>query len=136
MYKDLISKLRSTPSRSKRKMLDEAADAIEKLSGAECHGRWIFNIIPESLKNRQPTIEDELVRQERWISVNDSLPELIPCNAGTAYSEAVIVLTDGRKAMIAVWDGNEFLCAADYWGAWGEKITHWMPLPELPKEEI
>lgn len=70
----------------------------------------------------------------KWISVEERLPELIPCNAGTAYSEAVIVWTNGRKAMVAVWDGIDFLCAADYWEAWGEKITHWMPLPELPKE--
>lgn len=70
----------------------------------------------------------------KWISVKDRLPELIPCNAGTAYSEAVIVWTTGRKAMVAVWDGIDFLCAADYWEAWGERITHWMPLPEPPKE--
>lgn len=70
----------------------------------------------------------------RWIPVSERLPELIPCNAGTAYSEAVIVWTDNRKAMVAVWDGIDFLCAADYWEAWGEKITHWMPLPEPPKE--
>lgn len=29
-----------------------------------------------------------------------------------------------------------FLCDADYWEAWGEKITHWtpvlLPLPEAP----
>lgn len=71
----------------------------------------------------------------KWISVNERLPELIPCNAGTAYSEAVIVWTDNRKAMIAVWDGIDFLCPADYWEAWGEEITHWMPLPEPPKGE-
>lgn len=70
--------------------------------------------------------------KQKWIPVTERLPELVPCNAGTAYSEAVIVFTDERKAMIAVWDGIDFLCAADYWEAWGEKITHWMPLPELP----
>ena len=70
----------------------------------------------------------------RWIPVTERLPELIPCNAGTAYSEAVIVWTDNRKAMIAVWDGVDWLCAMGYWDAWGETITHWMPLPEPPKE--
>lgn len=72
---------------------------------------------------------------QEWISVKDRLPELIPCNAGTAYSEAVIVWTDNRKTMIAVWDGIDFLCAADYWEAWGEEITHWTPLPQPPKGE-
>ena len=73
--------------------------------------------------------------EPRWIPVTERFPELIPCEkAGTAYSEAVIVWTTGKKAMIAVWDGIDFLCAADYWEAWGETITHWMPLPEPPKE--
>lgn len=75
------------------------------------------------------------LEQTKWISVKDRLPELIPCNAGTAYSEAVIVWTDNRKAMIAVWDGIDFLCAARYWEAEGEEITHWMPLPQPPKGE-
>ena len=74
----------------------------------------------------------------KWISVQERKPELIPCNAGTAYSEAVIVCTSGRKIMVAVWDGIDFLCDMDYWEAWGEIITHWMPtdwmLP-LPVED-
>lgn len=69
-----------------------------------------------------------------WISVEERLPDLIPCNAGTAYSEAVIIWTSGRKAMIGVWDGEDFLCAADYWDAEGERVTHWMPLPPPPEQ--
>lgn len=74
------------------------------------------------------------VTVQRWIPVTERLPALIPCNAGTAYSDAVIVWTSGRKAMIAVWDGIDFLCAADYWEAWDEAVTHWMPLPEPPAD--
>lgn len=80
------------------------------------------------------TITTEPALREPWISVKDRLPDLIPCNAGTAYSEAVIVWTSGRKAMIAVYDGIDFMCAADYWEAWGETITHWMTLPKPPEE--
>ena len=71
-----------------------------------------------------------------WISVKDRLPDLISCNVGTAYSEAVIAWTSGRKAMIAVWDGIDWIAPFDYWEAWGEEITHWMPLPEPPKGGI
>lgn len=71
--------------------------------------------------------------ERRWIPVNERMPETIPCNAGTEYSEAVFVLTSGRKVMAAVWDGIDWLAAFGYWEAWGEKVTHWMPLPELPK---
>ena len=70
-----------------------------------------------------------------WISVKDRLPELIPCTAGTAYSEAVLVWTSGKKAMVAVWNGNDFLRATSFWEAWGEEVTHWMQLPQPPKGE-
>ena len=42
--------------------------------------------------------------------------------------------SDGNKAMIAVWDGIDFICPTDFWEAWGEEITHWMPLPGAPEE--
>ena len=84
---------------------------------------------------------DELangVTVQKWTPVTERLPALIPCNAGTAYSEAVNVLTSGRKVFTAIWDGIDFICAARFWEAEGEKITHWtpvlLPLPEPPEE--
>lgn len=76
---------------------------------------------------------DALREKQRWIPVTERMPNTIPCNAGTEYSEAVIVWTTGNKAMIAVWDGIDFICPTDFWEAWGEEITHWMPLPEAPE---
>lgn len=70
---------------------------------------------------------------ERWIPVSEAMPELIPCDAGTAYSEAVEIWTTGKKVMIAVYDGVDFLCAASYWDAEGEEITHWKPV-RIPNE--
>ena len=79
-----------------------------------------------------PTIE-----QPTWISVEDGLPETIVCSAGTAYSEAVNVLTSGRKVITALFDGEEFICDAEFWGAENEEVTHWtpvlLPLPKAPK---
>ena len=76
--------------------------------------------------------------QWRWIPVTERLPKLIPCSAGTAYSEAVNVLTTGRKVLTAIYDGNDFIADAEFWDAEGEEITHWtpvlLPLPEPPKE--
>lgn len=115
--------------------IDRGSDEDELDSeGAEIYDRGYLCAIDEALSiaHEVPVINPEDCSPE-WISVDKRLPELIPCNAGTAYSEAVIVWTDNRKAMIAVWDGVDFLCAFDYWEAWGEKITHWMPLPEPPK---
>ena len=77
---------------------------------------------------------DALREEQRWIPVTERMPNTIPCNAGTEYSEAVIVWTTGNKAMIAVWDGIDLICPIDFWEAWGEEITHWMPLPEAAEE--
>lgn len=75
----------------------------------------------------------------KWISVKDGLPKLIPCDAGTAYSEAVNVLTSGRKVLTAIWDGFDWICDAEFWDAEDEEITHWtpalLPLPQPPKGE-
>lgn len=78
-----------------------------------------------------PPADVEPVR--RWIPVSERLPDLIPCSAGTAYSEAVNVWTTGRKVMVGVWDGTDWIVPFDFWEAWGEEVTHWMSLPEPPK---
>lgn len=74
----------------------------------------------------------------KWIPVTERLPDLIPCKGGTAYSEAVNVLTSGRKVLTAIWDGTDFIADAEFWEAEGEDITHWtpvlLPLPVPPEE--
>lgn len=70
-----------------------------------------------------------------WISCSERMPDLIPCKAGTAYSEKVIVWTAGRKAMVCVWDGKDWFVPYGFWEVWGKDVTHWMPLPEPPEEE-
>lgn len=72
----------------------------------------------------------------RWVSVKERLPELIPCNAGTAYSEAVILLTSGKKVLTAIYDGDGFISDAEFWDAVEEDVTHWAPVPmPLPSTE-
>ena len=117
-----------------------AADLLEWLSGASADLRkeieWKDMVIALA-QRKQAEAEaerDALQEKQRWIPVTERMPNTIPCNAGTEYSEAVIVWTTGNKAMIAVWDGIDFICPTDFWEAWGEEITHWMPLPEAPEE--
>jgi hypothetical protein len=78
------------------------------------------------------------VTVQQWIPVTERKPDLIPCGAGTAYSEAVNVLTSGRKVLTAIWNGNYWICDAEFWDAEFEEITHWtpvlLPLPQPPKE--
>lgn len=74
----------------------------------------------------------------RWIPVTERMPELIPCGTGTAYSEAVNILTSGRKVLTAIWNGTDWISDAEFWEAEGEAVTHWapvpLPLPAPPKE--
>lgn len=112
---------------------DYNGPAIDRLAAYEETG-----LLPEEVMLLKQRIA-ELEEQHRWIPVTERLPKLIPCDAGTAYSEAVNVLTEGRKVLTAVWNGKWFICDEEFWEAWGEKITHWtpvlLPLPELPKEK-
>lgn len=75
--------------------------------------------------------------ERRWIPVTERSPKLIPCGAGTAYSEAVNVVTSGRKVITAIYDGTDWIGPFGFWDAEGEEITHWtpvlLPLPEPPK---
>ena len=77
-------------------------------------------------------IADELIPRgvtvQEWIPVDERKPDLIPCGAGTAYSEAVNVLTDGRKVLTAIWNGSYWICDAEFWDAEFEEITHWTPV--------
>ena len=97
-----------------------------------CHD-WVLTRAVELIEaqaKRIGSLEEEL----RWIPVSERKPETVPCGVGTEYSEAVSVLTTGRKVLAAVWNGSEWLCDRDYWEAWGEEITHWRSVLPLPKE--
>ena len=82
---------------------------------------------------------DKGVMIPRWIPVTEGFPATVPCNAGTRYSEAVNVLTSGRKVITAIYDGTDFIGDAEFWEAEGEVITHWtpvlLPLPNYEDEE-
>ena len=97
--------------------------------------KWFPNNA-EMLKLIEYLVANGVTVQE-WIPVKDRLPDTIPCDAGTAYSEAVNVLTTGRKVLTAIWDGTDFIADAEFWEAEDEEITHWTPvlLPLPPKGE-
>ena len=65
-----------------------------------------------------------LREQPRWISVEERLPK---------YGERVLI-TEGH----AVFEAS--LSISHKWVrcgiGWAEGVTHWMPLPEPPKEEV
>ena len=65
-----------------------------------------------------------------WISVKDRLPA----------TENFVLFTVGERVIYGSYDGKDWY---EYEGCWdtdviylgpGERVTHWMPLPEPPKE--
>ena len=99
--KNLIKRLRETPSRSKRELLDKAADAIEDLTD------W-----------RDASVE-------------------VPTEDGTACN----VIVNGTYGNLTFQDA---VCQANWYEDEGwileafpkwenPNVTHWLPLPSLPK---
>ena len=118
--KEIVSVLRVTESRSKRELLDAAADLIEKLTD-RC-ARYA---------------EENAVAQERtrWIPVTERLPELQSWGA----SEVVLGLIKSENVPSLNKLHNLTLCVYCDNGIWSMPgryvaITHWMPLPEWPEE--
>lgn len=70
----------------------------------------------------------------KWISVKNRLPEIKHRERPNASSDRVLA-TDGEHFSVAVrWIcGDKEYFLPDYREEF-TKITHWMPLPETPKE--
>ena len=116
---EIVAALRTTESRSKRELLDTAADLIEKLI-ARC-ARYA---------------EEIAVAQERprWVPVDERLPEatdgdyVLACvtwkDTHIDYQNAVVMAFVSEEGLVDV----EMDCVLD-------GVTHWMPLPEGPEVE-
>ena len=116
MYDELIKRLREHNGWALNETLDQAADAIEELSA-----------ICEEQKAQIITMAAE--EKPRWIPVTERLPK-----------EGEFVLVHGNLypnkhdgGVIAVSKRMDW----NYWQGFGRErnITHWMPLPQPPKEE-
>jgi hypothetical protein len=130
---------------NKRERMIELIGSAEDQAEAQRKAVFLYGTVDELIRmpSRAENVADYLldhgVTVQRWIPVTERLPDTIPCGAGWAFSEAVNVLTTGRKVLTAIWDGTDFIADAEFWEAEGEEITHWasvpLPLPEPPKEE-
>lgn len=145
MYKELVKQLRSTVSRSKRTLFDDAADAIELLQKElreerHRHDRIQDFEVAEAEQLRQMRIERdmlaeklrekesalELMKQGRpqWISVGDRMPDVDVFLGISRFNNRV------RTYEVRKWDRE--------WVVGGlnikKDIKFWIPLPEPPKE--
>lgn len=90
-------------------------------------------IYTEGFNDGYDAAQADATIMSEWISVEDRLPQTIPTGVGTAYSEAVVLWTKGRKVLTAIYNGEDFIADAAFWDAEDDEVTHWMPI-EPPKE--
>lgn len=100
------------------------------------YGSSPYPVVTQEIIDRLATYEDtgltpEEVQQMRWIPVEERLPE---------KENAQVLMTDGEGCYIS--SRNNMVRFLDCEGIFipgkagaGVKVTHWMPLPQPPKEE-
>ena len=96
----------------------------------------------ESLKISLPAAKDEIsdiikLIESPWISVEENLPCNNPNNIHFGFTNKVLVMDNNKNIFIAFMkkykDGKWVWCSDDNFDL-SHIITHWMPIPELPKE--
>lgn len=99
----------------------DALDPDHWMNGGECDHPHPDALAMDALdtKNKQLRAEVERLREaQRWIPVEERLPET-------------------RDPVLTLWvSGMQSVKQYDEQHEWntGAQVTHWMPLPELPKE--
>lgn len=126
-YKELVKRLHkriasTTAGSPLQDDLLEAADAIEELHRENESYANTINEASEILRNRL---------KSKWISVEDRLPEVdqpvMICAFGKSVGEGVY---RGHDGFHHVW--KMYASSGTYWDG---EVTHYMPLPEPPKED-
>jgi hypothetical protein len=127
MYDKLVKQLREVEEMLKvaqfkeaANLIEQAADAIEQLSNAgSAYGRgWTLGYDAGREENKP-----------RWIPVTERLPEdltrvIVFCEDGVSYGLCEHLIADDEEVV-----------------EWHDRLhypitpTHWMPLPQPPKEE-
>lgn len=142
MYDELIKDLRESAPKALAEAdfdfvegwLKEAADAIEKLAedNAALNGT-VSNLIQQIAELSKP----------RWIPVVERLPEEMDRSCGGWSAEirpsddVLVWLSDEKRRSVAWYSHtyNEWTTVDENTVYCFEEVTHWMPLPESPKEE-
>lgn len=78
-----------------------------------------------SVKEKDGNLCIEVKAKDRWIPVEDALPE---------YGEYVLFIRKNREVYVGYYDEKN-TWNTDYQWFCGENVTHWMPLPEPPEKE-
>ena len=128
MYQELIKQLRSTVSRSKRKLLDSAADAIEALLSLLRQMTIERNMLARELREKESVLNLLKQIKPQWRNAYTDPPK----EAG----EYIVMIKGASNATALLYEAGQWFEQSDdgipycYY-----EVTHWMPLPKSPKGE-
>jgi hypothetical protein len=89
--------------------------------------------IKELLANWKGTlVVGDDISPSPWISVEEGLPDRLPAKFANWSKEVFVSVKRGREYRAYV---DKYSHIYKTWGVFGDEVTHWMPIPELPKEE-
>ena len=118
-----------------------AADQIEKQDAEIKALRGAAESLKAALKDAQKSIE---VFGQANAALREKVPEWIPVSERLPEPEKMVLLIVSGKikniSFVDAYDLGEFDTdegwILEMWPEWKDhKVTHWMPLPELPEEE-
>lgn len=122
-------------------LMDRAADRIEKQDVEIKALRGAAGSLKAALEDAQKSIE---VFGQANAALRDKVPEWIPVSERLPEPEKMVLLIVSGKikniSFVDAYDLGEFDTdegwILEMWPEWKDhKVTHWMPLPELPEEE-
>ena len=157
MYKELVKQLRSTVSRSKRTLFDDAADAIEQLQKELREERYRHDRlqdfeVAEAEQLHQMRVERNMLSKK--LRERESVLDLVlrdgsSCWADPKYEEPIdgesyLVIVSGHLGNIklvnayqlATYYRDEGWVLDRYPKMEALKVHYWAPLPEPQEEEI
>ena len=125
---------------------NEIIKALRKEVAANpCVGSCSACDISECMTRLQIQAADRIEKQDAEIkALRDKVPEWIPVSERLPEPEKMVLLTVSGKfkniSFVDVYELGEFDTdegwILEMWPEWKDpKVTHWMPLPELPEEE-
>ena len=128
-------------------MSNKTPDEIKKgleycFKGGNC-GACPYNVdvfsddcMEELSRDLKAHIEQLEAQVPKWISVEERLPEEVKRDDEEASSTDIVIVAV-RDDMNNIFVSDDILCKGEWvnYSAPLFEVTHWMPLPELPKED-
>lgn len=118
----------------REEQIREAATAYTKV-------RCPMVIGGDRFKNKINSINANFIAGAEWADKNQKSPwisveEMLPCRHPAKFvnwsKEVFVAVKRGREYRTYV---DEYSHIYNTWRVFGDKVTHWMPIPQLPNED-